>query len=134
MKRGICIWILNSLALEAVQMRLKNGFHGNPKAQACTRCPVACQQHSCSLEDIFLVGVDLPEVYYTFSRVEHGFISVPMEGLLWIIFLNFSIIPKLSIDGIILIAFQGEPPVFMQLFSPKKFLFLSCFLQGKMPI
>lgn len=90
---------LNSLALEAVQMRLKNKFHGNPNAQACTHCPAACQQHSYSLEDIFLMGVDLPKVYYTFSGVEHAFISVSVEGLLWIIFFNFSIIPSFPLMG-----------------------------------
>lgn len=55
--------------------------------------PVAYQQHSYSLEDIFILRVDLPKVYNTFSRVEDAFISV--EGLLWIFFsFNFTIIPK----------------------------------------
>lgn len=62
-EHGTCVWLLNSLALEAVQMR----FHENPKAQACSHYPVAYQQHSYSLEDLFILRVDIPEVYYTFS-------------------------------------------------------------------
>lgn len=135
---GNCIWVLNSLALEAVPTSLENRFHENPKAQACTRCPVACQQHSYSLEDIFFfMRVDVPKLYYTFSRVEHAFFSIPVEALLWIIFFNFSVIPKLSMDGIVLIAIQGKPLVLIQLVSPDKFpnfLVLSCFLQGNIPI
>lgn len=103
--------ILNSLALETIPTRLRNRFHGNPKAQACTRCPVACQQHSYSLEDFFFMRVDVPKLYYTFSRVKHAFFSVHVEGLLWIIFFDFSIIPKHFMDGIILIAIQGKPLV-----------------------
>jgi len=83
------------------------------------------------------MGVDLPKVYYTFSRVQHTFTSVPVEGLLWMIFFNFSVTLKLSLNEILLIACQGEPPVLIQIFSPEKFpnfLFLSCFLQGKIPI
>lgn len=93
-KHGTCVWVLNSLALEAVQMRLKNRFHVNAEAQACSCCPVAYQQRSYSLEDIFILGVDLPRVYYTFSRVEHALTSVTVEGLLWIFFFNFVIIPN----------------------------------------
>lgn len=93
-KHGTCVCISNSLALEAVQMRLKNRFPVNPKAQACNHCPVAYQQHSYSLEDIFILRVDVSEVCYTLSRVENAFISVTVEDLLWIFFLDFTIIPK----------------------------------------
>lgn len=87
-ERGTSVCVLNSLALEAVQMRLKNRFHVNPKAQAYSHY-VAYQQHSYALEDIFILRVGHPKVYCTFSRVENAFISLTVEGLLWIFFLQF---------------------------------------------
>lgn len=92
-KHGTCVWVLNSLALEAVQMRLKNRFHVNPKAQACSCYPVAYQQHFYSLEDIFILRVDLLKVYYTFSRVENAFISVTLWKACCVFFFFPSISP-----------------------------------------
>lgn len=80
------------------------------------------------------MGAGLTKVHYTFSRIEHAFVCTCGRPAV-----NHSIIPNLSIEGIILIAFQGFLLLFssIQLFSPEKFpsfLFLSCFLQGKILI